>query len=61
MMMMMMMMMMNKRNISISILEINRKNIITLLNKLSCLSDGRHFKSRYVDVGIESLEIEYGS
>ena len=53
--------MFNNRNMYISILEINRKSIIILLNKLPYLSDSRHLKSRYVHISVKSLKVCYGS
>ena len=41
----------------VSIPERNKENIITLLNKLSYLSDIRHLKSRYMHIAIKSLQI----
>ena len=52
-------MILNNRNIQINILNINGKSIITLLNKLTYLSDSKLLKSRYVDIAIKSLKIEY--
>ena len=54
-----MMMMLNNRNIQISTLEVKRKGIITLLNKLLHLFDNRHFKCRYVHVASELLKVRY--
>ena len=53
------MIMLNSRNRKISILEIKRKSIITLLNKQPYLSHSRHLESRYV--AIKSLKNEYRS
>ena len=39
-----MMMILNNRNMQISVLEINTEGIISLLNRLLYLSDGRHLK-----------------
>ena len=52
--------MLNNRNMQLSILEINRKSMLTMLNKLPYLSDSRHLKSMYVHKEIKSLEIKYG-
>ena len=38
----------NNRNMQMSILNVNGKSIITLLNKVPYLSDSRHLKSRYL-------------
>ena len=51
----------NNRNIQIGIIELNRKSIITLLNKLPYLSDSMHPKTKYVDLAIKLLKIEYRS
>ena len=52
------MMIFYNENVQISILEINKESIITLLNKLPYLSDNIHLKSRYVHVTTELLKIE---
>ena len=52
-------MMLNNRNMQVSILKINGKNIITMLNELPYLSDSRHLKIMYVYIVIKSLKIEY--
>ena len=52
--------MLNNRIYKISILQLSTKNIITLLNKLSYLSDSKHLESRYAHIAIKLLKIEYG-
>ena len=49
----------NNENTQISILEINRKSIIILLNRLLYVPESRHLKGKYVYVAIKSLKIEY--
>ena len=56
-----MVMMHTNRNMEISVLNINRKSIITFLNRLPYLSAIRHPKCRYLHVEIKSLKIEYRS
>ena len=55
--------MFNYRNMEISILQIDRDSIITLMNALSYLMNAlsylfnvRHLKHRYLHVGTESLK-----
>ena len=45
----------------INVLESNIQSIITLLNILPYLFDGRHPIFKYMHVVIELLKIEYGS
>ena len=54
------MIMLNNRNMQINILEINRKSIIKMLNKLLHLSYSRHLKRRQVHVVIEFFTIKHG-
>ena len=54
------MMVLNKRNMQMSILEINGESIITMLNKLPHMSDSRHLKRRYMQIMIKLLKIKYG-
>ena len=49
--------MLHNRNMQISILEINRKRIITLLNTLSHLSENRHLTSRYLHKVVKLLNV----
>ena len=51
--------MLNNRNMFISILQINRKSIITQLNKLPYLSNSRHLKSRNGDIVVKLLMVKY--
>ena len=51
----------DKRNMQISILEMNREGIITFLNKLLYLADSRLLRSQNVHIAIQSLKTEYGS
>ena len=56
-----MIMMLNYRNMQVSILEVSRESIITLLNTLQYLYDSRNLESRYLCVVIKSPNIQYGS
>ena len=51
-------MMLDNRNIQVSTLKINGRNIITLLNKLPYLFNSRHPKSTYMHVVTKLIIIQ---